>query len=272
VEPPKPKPIPPPDSEEQARILAAVRKYALDYSKNLPDFICAQVTRRKVAAASGGKYNQYAGSYGPAWQTMDTLTLRLSYFDQKENYKLLLRNNTPMTEDYAKLGGPKAFGSFGSLLREVFELRTQARFEWDHWGTLRQRRVMVFNFRVPQLTSQYHLSVEELKLSIVTAYRGLVYVDPDSHAVLRVTVVAVDIPADFPIRSADTTLDYDYQDLSGHKFLLPLKSEIVMKGTDVLNGIDEEFRLYRKYSAESELKFDTEPLPPLPEVKTDEKK
>ena len=39
-------PIPPPDSVEQARVLDAAREYARDYSKNLPNFICTQVTRR----------------------------------------------------------------------------------------------------------------------------------------------------------------------------------------------------------------------------------
>jgi hypothetical protein len=259
------KPAPPPSSEAQAEIIAAVREYALNYSRNLPDFICAQVTKRSMAPAPGGKYHQYAGSGSPAWQTIDTLTIRLSYFDQKENYKLLLRNNMPSTEDYAKVGGPKSFGDFGSLLREVFEQSSQARFEWDHWGTLRGQSVMAFAYRVPQATSQYRLAVEEQNLSIVTGYRGLVLVDATTHEVLRVTVEAENIPRNFPIKTAETRLDYEPQNLSGHKFLLPSRSQILMSGTDVLNRIELSFKLYRKYSAESELKFDSEVLPPLPD-------
>src|SRR5687768_15388383 len=33
-------PIPPPSREEQDKVLAAVREYALEYSKKLPNFIC----------------------------------------------------------------------------------------------------------------------------------------------------------------------------------------------------------------------------------------
>src|SRR5580704_15658249 len=44
VAPPKVTPIPPPSSEEQAAVLSEVREIALNYSKNLPDFICTQVT------------------------------------------------------------------------------------------------------------------------------------------------------------------------------------------------------------------------------------
>ena len=266
--PPKPAPKPPPSSEEQGAIIDEVRNYALNYSKNLPDFICAQVSTRKVAPLPGGKYSRYASSGGdPAWQTMDKLTLRLSYFEQKENYKLILRNNTPVTQDYEKIGGPKSFGDFGSLMREVFEPSSEARFDWDHWGVLRERPVMAFAYHVPQNRSQYRLVVEDLGKSIIAGYRGLVEVDTETHVVMRVTVIAQDVPADFPIREAETILDYGYQDLSGHSFLLPLKAQIQMRGADVLNRIEEEFRLYRKYSAESELKFDTEPLPPSPDEK-----
>lgn len=67
-------------------------------------------------------------------------------------------------------------------------------------------------------------------------------------------------------------LDYDYQDLSGHTFLLPLKSQVLMQGPDSIVRLDQEFRVYRKYSAESDVKFDTEPLAPLPEDKTKETK
>ena len=267
--PAPPKPAPPPSPEQQAAIIESVREYALNYSRTLPDFICAQVTRRKVAPSTG----RWAAAPGsePEWHTIDTLTIRLSYFEQKENYKLILRNDAPVTQDYEKIGGPKAFGDFGSLLREVFETSSQASFGWDHWGRLRDRPVMVFSYRVARENSQYRLVVQDQNLSIVAAYRGTVAVDRETHAVMRVTVEAENIPADFPIRSAGTTLDYDYQDLSGRQFLLPLRAKILMGGGDALNRIDEEFRLYRKYSAESEIKFDAEPMPPLPEDKADER-
>ena len=58
---------------------------------------------------------------------------------------------------------------------------------------------------------------------------------------------------------ATTILDYDYTDISGHQFLLPLKSETQMSADGVLSRNDTEFRLYRKYSAEAEIKYDITP-------------
>jgi hypothetical protein len=265
----RPTPIPPPSSEEQAAIITDVREYALNYSKNLPDFICTQVTRRFAAPMPGTRWGGSSLS-DPSWQAQDVLQIRLSYFQQKEKYTVVLANNTIVNKDYEQMGGSKSFGEFGSMLREIFEPATEARFEWDHWGTLRGKRVMAFSYHVSQSRSQYRLVVEDAKLSIITAYRGLVEVDPDTHVVMRVSTIAENIPPDFPIRKADDVLDYDYQEISGHTFLLPLKSQVFMSGGEVLTRLDEEFRLYRKYSAEAEIKYDTDPIPPLPDDKTKE--
>jgi hypothetical protein len=265
-----PTPIPPPSSEEQAAIITDVREYALNYSRNLPDFICTQVTRRYAAPLPGTRWGGSAMSE-PSWQAQDVLQIRLSYSIQTgEKYLVVLANNAIVNKDYSQMGGSKSFGEFGSMLREIFEPSTEARFDWDHWGTLRGKRIMAFAYHVSQSRSQYHLVVEDAKLSIITAYRGLVEVDPDTHVVMRVTTIAENIPADFPIRKAEDVLDYDYQELSGHTFLLPLKSQVLMSGGDALTRLDEEFRLYRKYSADTDIKYDTDPLPPLSDDKTKE--
>jgi hypothetical protein len=264
-----PTPISPPSSEEQAAILSDVREYALNYSKNLPDFICTQVTRRFAAPMPGTRWGGSSLS-DPSWQLQDVLQIRLSYFEQKEKYLVVLENNNILNKDYEQMGGSKSFGEFGSMLREIFEPGTEARFEWDHWGTLRTKPVMAFSYHVSQSRSQYRLVVEDAKLSIITAYRGLVEVDPKTHVVMRVSTIAENIPADFPIRKAEDVLDYDYQDISEHTFLLPLKSQVLMSGGEVLTRLDEEFHLYRKYSAEAGITYDTDPLPPLPDDKTKE--
>ena len=270
--PPKPRPIPPPTSEEQAAILDDVREYALNYSDTLPDFICTQVTRRFGAPLPGTKYGGPADG-GPRWQALDTLQIRLSYFERKEKYTVVLMNNAIVNQDYEKVGGSKAFGEFGSMMREIFEPSTEARFEWDHWGTLRGKRVMAFNYHVRLDRSHFQIAVEEGKLHITTAYHGLIEVEPDTHAVVRIVQEAENIPSDFPMKETSDVLDYDYQELSGSTFLLPLKAEVLMRTSDDIQKLDEEFRLYRKYSADSTFKpYEAEPVAPLPDDKTKETK
>ncbi len=264
--PPKVELPPVPNAMEQAAIIDEVREYALNYSKSLPNFLSTQVVRRYQAGAPGSRYNPRSSE--PSWVQVDLLTLRLSYFDQKEEYKLILHNNSPTTQDYKSVGGATSTGEFGSLLRDIFEPRTHARFEWDGWARLRDQLVMAFHYNVEQANSQWGIEYER-KEHIVPAYSGRILIDKDTHVVLRVTLNADNIPLTFPVKMATTILDYDYTDISGHQFLLPLKSETQMSADGVLSRNDTEFRLYRKYSAEAEIKYDITP-DAIPAEKTKE--
>ena len=265
----KPAQAPPPSSEEQAAIVDDVRSYAQAYSKRLPDFICTEVQRRFAAPRSGLRGGGDATSE-PSWEMYDSLTIRLSYFQQKEDYKLVLRNNKVTDQDYRTVGGATVTGDFGSLMKEIFDRATQARFEWDHWATIRSRLSMAFAYHVAQANAQWHVSYGR-DYDIVPAYKGIVFVDATSHEVVRITWEAENMPASFPVKSVQEILDYDFTDLSGQQYLLPLKAQTLMAGDEEITRNDTEFRLYRKYSAESILKFDTtDTPPPLPEDQTKE--
>lgn len=261
-------PKPPPSSEEQAQIISEVREYALNYSKNLPDYICTLVVRRYAAPYPGGKYGGRRGD-DPSWELQNTLTVKLSYNDQKEDYKLILINNSPTQMDYNKVGGSRSTGDFGTMLREVFEPETEAHFEWDHWGLLRARPTYVFAYHVAQERSKWHVSADQE--DTIPAYKGLIYVDQETKQVLRISLEAIDLPSTFPVRQASDTLDYDYQDVGGQQFLLPLKNKVIINGAEVLTRNDNEYHLYHKYSAESAIQFDVTDTPaPLPDDKGSE--
>jgi hypothetical protein len=253
-----PAPIPPPSASEQRRILDQVREYALDYDRKLPDFICAQITRR---------------FYDPTglefWSAADTITAKLTYFENKEEKKVMMMNGKYLDLDYDKLGGATSTGEFGSLLREVFEPTSNATFTWERWATLRGRRMYVFSYRVPRAYSKWKLSYERV-LEDTPGYRGLIYVDRDSVQVMRITLEAEDIPPSFPIQAAMTKLDYDYQDISGSQFLLPLRSEMRMRSGKTLVKNEVEFRMYRKFGADATITFDA-PIDALPEEQFEEK-
>lgn len=246
---PPPPVIPPPSAEEQKDIIEKAREYALGYSKRLPDFICMQVTRRYVDP-SGLEF----------WRNADTITTRLSYFEQKEDYKVITINGRMTEVSYQKLDGATSSGEFGSMMRELFEAGTQARFEWQRWATLRGKRNHVYTYYVAQPNSKWTVSYQRTDVT-TPGYRGLVYVDRDTLEVTRITLDA-DMPPAFPVQMATTVLDYDSTDISGAKFMLPLRAEVRMRAGKELVKNEVEFRLYRKFGADTSIKFDTpEPLP-----------
>jgi len=259
IEPPgPPEQAPPPTSLEQAAIMDKVRSDALSYSRRLPDFICTQVTSRFVASEPGTRDGE------PSYRLLDKLTSRLSYFEQKEEKKLILIDNTVTTQDYKTLGGATSTGEFGSMLREIFEPGTQAHFEWARWATIRYQLTMAFAYHVDQAHSRWHVNFDR-RLDLVPAYHGLVYVDNQTHEILRVTLAADGIPADFPVRAVETILDYADEDISGRTFLLPHVAQTVLSAEGYLHKNQEVFTLYRKYQVESELKFDDATPPSLRE-------
>lgn len=248
--------IPPPSAKEQSDLLAEVREYALNYTKTLPDFICTQVARR-----------YYDPSGLEFWQKQDTLTVRLSYFEQKENYKLVMVNNQVTDLPYESVGGATSTGEFGSMLREIFEPSSNTMFQWERWATLRGRRAHVFSYRVSQANSHWRLSYER-RDEIIAGYYGLVYVDKATGMVLRITLTADQIPPAFPIHEASTLLDYDFTKISGQEYLLPLRAVVRMRQAKALTKNEVEFRLYRKFAADAVITFDTPD--PLPEDQTKE--
>ncbi|HTM47413.1 MAG TPA: hypothetical protein VL285_01950 [Bryobacteraceae bacterium] len=250
-----PPPIPPPPIGEQKALLERVRAYALNYSKGLPNFICTQVTRR---------YSDRGGT--GFWQTEDTLTTRLSYFEQKEKYELVMINNHATTQSYHSLGGASSSGEFGSMLQQIFDRDTAATFTWTRWATLRGKRAHVFTYHVPQPTSQWRISYERTQ-DIIVGYSGLIYVDRDTEMILKVTLDG-EIPPTFPIQQAATSLDYDYTRIGDQTHLLPLKAEVRMRHDRLLTRNIVEFHLYRKFGADTSITFETPEA--LPDEKTKE--
>jgi hypothetical protein len=248
-------PIPPPSSVEQGQILDAVREYVANYDNNLPDFVCTEVEHRLIAPKPGGRYGGRPGS-DPSYTESDTITNRLSYFDHKEEKHTILVNSRPTFSSYDNLNGSTSNGDFGTMLRDLFSRRAQARFEWSRWATLRGRLTMVFSFRVAQQNSTFSIGVKDIKREIVAGYSGEVFVDKDTRKVTRLLQVAQDIPVDFPVRHAQERLDYDYADIGGHQYLLPYRGELIMEGEEVLNKNLLDFLHYKKYSADSEITYD----------------
>jgi hypothetical protein len=256
LQPPLPDdPIPIPSSVEQGAILDAVRDYVRNYDSGLPDFICLEVETRRAAAKPGTLRGGRAGSE-PSFQTLDVITSKLTYFKHREEKTPILNGSKPITTSYENLGGSTSRGDFAIMLRTLFEPGTQARFEWSRWTTLRHRLTMVFSFHVAQEHSQWSIEVKDLKRQIIPAYSGEVFVDNENRTVTRLVQKAEDIPADFPIRRAESLLDYDYADVGGFKFLLPSRGEIQMDGTEYLADNINEYRFYRKYEVGSSISFD----------------
>lgn len=250
--------IPAPDSVRQQQILDQIKQYAMTYTDNLPNFICLQVTRRFMDPNSSDHY-----------RLVDTVNAQLSYTEGKENYRLVSVNNRVVNLGMEQLGGAVSVGEFGSLMKGIFDPTSQAEYGWDHWATLRGKRMTVFNYFIDSGHSSYSIEYNR-EQRIITAYKGLVYADANTGAIFRITFVAVDIPSSFPVKEAAEILDYYDVDISGQPYICPLKADLRMRAGREKTKNEIEFRLYRKFGTESNIVYDAQAPAPLSETQTQE--
>lgn len=257
----RPSQPPAPSAEEQRRIIEQARRQARLYTEELPNYVCLQVTRR-FFDPTGLEMD---------WLKHDEIKTRVSYFDGREDYETLTVNDAATTKGFSDLGGTTSTGEFGTILDSLFAPETDAEFRWARHSLLRGKPVFVFHMVVPQYRSSWSLttgggSSGEGMRTIRSGYTGLVYIGKKSGQVLRILMEAQGIPSDFPMREARSRLDYDFIDLSGESFLLPLKAQAYVRTGRLLTRNDLEFRLYRKFTAEATITFEEiEGLEPLPE-------
>jgi hypothetical protein len=239
---------PKPSEEEQARLLEQVREASLNYTRSLPDFICTQVVKR------------YQDAGRDRWMPTDTLTVKLSYFDQKEDYKLLTINDKPTNLDYMKSGGAFSKGEFGTILNVIFDPKSAGEFHWKNWTTLRKRRAAVYAYRVDRAHSSYVVSVqyeENHTVEEIVGFHGEFVVDRETNRLLHLTTEA-ELPLNFAMRQSSTSLDYDFADVGGREYLLPLKAEVEMRSTRLHTRNSVSFHGYQKFHTEATISFDTD--------------
>ncbi|MEP6963512.1 MAG: hypothetical protein ABI995_15635 [Acidobacteriota bacterium] len=243
---------PDPSMADQRKILEEVTRNANDYTAGLPNFICTQVTRRHVDPGGNG-----------AWRTQDVIQEQLTFVDRKEDYKVVLLNNLPVTTvSHNQLGGTTSSGEFGTMLAQIFKPETNTELHWERWVTLRGRLTHVFNFRVLQKHSDYSVFDEQSGRGMIAGYHGFIYADAETKMVMRIKM-DLDGLETFPIQKVDLDLNYDFVEISGQRFVLPLKAELHSSTGRFGSRNEVEFRMYQKFTADAKIIFDVpDEIPP----------
>jgi hypothetical protein len=238
-----------PTPEETSAAIEMSRKVALNYARSLPDFICTQVVQRFIDVT-----HLYQREF---WHKLDTLTIKLSYFDRREDHKLVLVSGKPSEKSYADLGGAISAGEFALMQQEIFDPASQAVFTWKKWTKAGKRSAAIYLYRVDMSHSRYSLNLQspEGLTQAIVGYHGEVEVDRETGAVLSLTYIADSIPKTCPIYLSTTKVTYNFADVGGKPYLLPASSETEMRSPQLWARNSADFRDYRKFSADSIVHF-----------------
>jgi hypothetical protein len=231
---------------EWSRWIESVRQRALEYSESLPDFICSQKTRRYTASPEN-----------TTWQAQDVWEAELSFNQKTERYSRIRLNGKASRRPLESLGGALSIGEFGSLLRTLFLLETQAEFWKEGDEQFQGSAAIVVGFRVSQERSRWTLSFKNSH-SLNVAYQGRAWIDASNHQILRISQQTLQLPPTFPIAYSEANTVYNYVSVSGlegRKFLLPQAAHLILHERQPpirsLNVI--EFGNYRKFTADVRL-------------------
>ena len=232
----------PPAAAETAQVLEQARKVTLAAAGGLPDFVVKQLVTR--AEALGTTRN---------WNELDRLTVAVSYRARAgEQYKLLAVNGLPAgggpeRYNYEQAGGATSTGEFASRLLVLFKEESQTRFRFAGADTLRGRRAFIYDFEVSKKAARENISWREENGDerVTTAgLKGKLWIDLETKRVLRAEFTTTEIEPDFPVKNVEQSVDYDWVEIGGQKYLLPVAAEIV--GTKIVSVTDFDPRLNEK--------------------------
>src|SRR5215510_1092423 len=135
-----------PLSPGERQIIEKARQVALEYTANLPYFICTETIRRSQLPRRSQK-----------WKLLDTLAVDVAFSDQGERYKLLTINGKPTTKRLKEIGGMRSDAEFGSMLQWIFQPESHTKFQSERPTDLRGRPTHVFSYRVEQARSKFEV-------------------------------------------------------------------------------------------------------------------
>jgi hypothetical protein len=275
--------------EDQA--LAAIRGYVLGYTKSLPDYTCIRVTDQKNSGPIFGDHrlavwqaqSNSQSSFTPGSIVYeDQITVR----GHQASYKVLKIKATHWTNGSTiravetNSGSPDALpvNAFGTATEKIFSPALETHFRWDRFDQLRGLRATVYSFEVPHA---HGLRIYDgaLQHDVVVGFKGLIFADVVSNAILRVEIHSSDFPDDpEAVRQAafsgvDLTFDFGAVKFGGREFFLPLHlhlqyhihlpdSGLHRTAVPSVLALTEDFRNYGSVSAQSALAFDGEAKPP----------
>jgi hypothetical protein len=228
-------------------VIQAVREYALNYTKRLPNYTCTLTTRHATSPPNAGSQRT---------PQLTTVEEQFSFANGKEIRAISRLDGRPVPAGTATplLEGSK--GEFGSFLDVIFEPATHADFRWDRLATLDGRKVDVLAFKVPQATGYV---MTGSKGSVRVPFEGSVYADAETHAVLKVQMKCTMVPEKSEIRYLNLTLEYKTAQVAGQDFILPshFLLEYYDRPDDWIHSNDGRYTAYHQFSAGAEIHFES---------------
>ena len=223
-----------PNRETQSKIINKTTDYIRETLSRLPNFIVSRNTARfenlKVDYIGGA----VAVVEDQPFHFTNTIKETVTYRNGEETVV-----SSPNHPEHQR--GLYNRGVFGPLLQIVVTDIYSGKMGWGHWELGRNGTMAVFRYSVPQDRSHYNVKYCCFSntnswhiFETLPSYHGEISVDPDTGAILRLTI-QTDIPPDHPIYRADVLAEYGRVEIAGHQYVCPTKSVSIARAMNRVN-------------------------------------
>lgn len=216
-----------PSEQEAAEVLEKARKATQAALDDMPDFVVKQLIARSAAYAGTGN-----------WKPLDNVIIAVSFSTEKgEQYRVLAVDGAPVEgqagNNYSNLSGSTTGGEFVEDLAKLFKPESKTEFKVLTTDVIRNQPALVYDyeilvennrnggvgFKTPNGQKDFTFT------TVPAGEKGRVWIDRKDGRVLRIEFKATDIPPDFQVRAFESSVDYDWVEIAGEKYLLPVLSD-----------------------------------------------
>jgi hypothetical protein len=229
--------------EGQKQLWDAAAKSAMHYLDQLPNFRCIQETHRFTAPVKTPDQLKEADSYKD----------ELIFEDGKERYQRIETDGVKADNAPVENKGISSRNEFGSLLRGLFDPDIAATYHWAGRSMTMGVLCQVFEFEVSKAKSNFVLHWGSMIEA--AGYTGRVFIDDETGMVRRLTIQGTGLPKEFGLQSPSLSLDYGIVKIGRDDYLLPLRSMLQLRHAKAFVRNETVFRGYRKFEAESQIKY-----------------
>jgi hypothetical protein len=226
-------------------LLSRAKNQAKEELRRLENISCLETVQRE--------YQPPKGKMGP----LDTIRLEVLFDGHKEFFESpggrKFSEKHPMT--YVG-SGMLSTGLFGGYLTAVL-LNGNVSNGYNGEQEISGRRLARYDYRLPLMWSGQ--TIQTLEGSGTVGLHGSYWVDPQTYDVVRLELVADDIPPTLPITGMTTSIHYARASVAGGPaVLLPDSAEVrIAKFSGEISDNRLEFTHCRVFSAETTLSFGT---------------
>lgn len=253
-----------PPHDDPKVLLFEVRKKVLQTVQRLPKYLCTETIDRSTFQPEATDRSRSCDDLASRrkktdWRlhqdTSDRLRLDVAVSDHNEMYSWVGEDRFEDRSLADLVGrGTTVTGTFSASLSTIFGTNS-ASFTYDGDQTISGRSVVEFGFRVPVERSTYSIGTKSHHA--IVGYEGTFLVDPRTFDLLRLTLLADQIPEQLNACETTTTLHYGRMQLNNSEFLLPTEASTHVIRAD---GSESEnhaaFSGCHEFLGESTLRFD----------------